>query len=147
MGPIPDKVWEAILNQGGVWAALFLLTVSLGIGVTTLMWRALREADKRECDTREKRDAEIKAVNKDRVDELKTVLTTVQNVTRAMEEREKSSAIQNASMAEVANALTKAIVTSEGNQRNLLDGQGRIERDIRALWEAIRPTPASGRRS
>lgn len=147
MGPIPDPVWNAILSQGGVWAALFLLSVSVLMAVTSLMWRALREEGKRAPEVQKACDEEIKRERQARIDELKSVLTTVQNVTRAMEEREKSSAIQSAGMVELSQALMKAIVTSEGNQRGIQDTLGRVERDIRGLSEVVRPVPAGVRRS
>jgi hypothetical protein len=80
---IPDKIQDAIL-QGGPWAALFLLSILISGAVITVMWKALREADARSCETRVGCDAEIKQNNEERIRELRTVVDAMNAYNRVM---------------------------------------------------------------
>lgn len=133
---IPDKVLDSIL-AGGPWAALFLLAVIILGGCVAILWKALREADLRTCQTREQCDNEIHKINEERVSELKLIIEVGSNNTHVVQELARSVEARGTAITQMAETLSKLGVILEANQARMLETGGRIERGLTDVAERL----------
>jgi|SRR3954464_15372252 hypothetical protein len=133
---IPDKVLDSILT-GGPWAALFIMSVIIFSSAVTILWRALREADNRTCETREQCDAELHKINQERITELKLIIEVGSNNTNIVKELARSVEARGSAISQMAETLTKLGHILEGNQVRGLDSITRMERSLSDLSERL----------
>jgi hypothetical protein len=137
---IPDKIQDAIL-QGGPWAALFLLSILISGAVITVMWKALREADARSCETRVGCDAEIKQNNEERIRELRTVVDAMNAYNRVMTDQAKAIESRASAITEMKDALTKMGFLIEAYQRNMVALADRAEKTLGVIGDKVDKWP------
>jgi predicted transcriptional regulator len=141
--PIPDKVLDSILT-GGPWAAMFLLAVITLGGALVILWRALREADRRTSQVRIEADAEIHKINQERIAELKLIIEVGANNTHVVQELARSVEARGSAINQMAETLAKVgivlesnRVVLESNQARMLETGGRVERGLIDVAERL----------
>lgn len=133
---IPERIQESILT-GGPWAGMFLLAVLLGTGLFVVMMKAVREADKRVCATREMCDKDIHAVNEERIKELRIKLEAEKELAEALKDLGRSVESRANAITQNAEATTKMAGIIEINQRIMIAMGERIQKDVRFVLEDL----------
>src|SRR4051794_15440916 len=76
----PDKIWEAILERGGLAAAIVLFVVFGASVVVYKLWNRLNAKEEQLCKVREECDRDIKLVYEARLADTNRLLDKVNTV-------------------------------------------------------------------
>lgn len=146
---IPDKVWEAILTQGGLGGAVSLLVVFIALSCVGFLWRALRDSNAALIEVRRKTAEDIKAAYEDRIRAMEDLLTKVGGVvdrnTSTLADNSRVVEARAEAIREMASMLTKLAASYEAYQSNMRSQADRIESALTRLLEIVRPPPSSRR--
>lgn len=146
---IPDKVWEYILANGGLGAAVALLVMFIGIGCVTFLWRALAQSHKETLEVRAQAANDVKAAYEARIRAMEELLTKVNGVV----DRNTSTLVENTrvvearaeAIREMAATLTRLVANYEAYQSNMRSQADRVESALSRLLEIVRPPPPNRR--
>lgn len=146
---IPDKVWEAILTQGGLGGAVSLLVVFIALSCVGFLWRALRDSNAALIEVRRKTAEDIKAAYEDRIRAMEDLLSKVGGVvdrnTSTLADNSRVVEARAEAIREMASMLTKLAASYEAYQSNMRSQADRIESALTRLLEIVRPPPSSRR--
>jgi methyl-accepting chemotaxis protein len=146
---IPDKVWEAILTQGGLGGAVSLLVVFIALACVGFLWRALRDSQVALIETRRKTAEDIKAAYEDRIRAMEDLLAKVSGVvdrnTSTLADNSRVVEARAEAIREMASTLTKLVASYEAYQSNMRSQADRVESALTRLLEVVRPPPPSRR--
>jgi hypothetical protein len=146
---IPDKVWEAILTQGGLGGAVSLLVVFMAIACVAFLWRALSTSNAALIETRQKTADDIKAAYEDRIKAMEELLTKVSGVvdrnTSTLADNSRVVEARAEAIREMASTLTRLVASYEAYQSNMRSQADRVESALARLLDIVRPPPQNRR--
>src|SRR4051812_2714517 len=151
----PDKVWETILEKGGLAAAIVLFVVFGASVIVYKLWQRNNEQAKEICKVREDCDRDVKAAYEARLTDtnrqLDKAYTVVSANTSTLADNSRVVESRAEAITAMKEVLTKLVIMQESDAAARRSQADRIETNqaklmdaINRLMDVVRPPPKSG---
>lgn len=144
----PDRIWEVILERGGLAAAIVLFVIFGASVVVYKLWNRLNDKEEQLCKVRAECDRDIKLVYEARLADTNRLLDKVNTVVGANTSTLADNSRVVESRAEAITAmkevLAKLIIMQETDAAVRRSQADRIEAAVTRLIDIVRPGPRSG---
>lgn len=141
----PDKVWEVILERGGLAAAIVLFVVFGASLIVYKLWQRSVAQDTELCKVRADCDRDIKLVYEARLVDMNRLLDKVTVLVAAntgtLADNSRVVEARAEAITAMKEVLTKLVIMGESDAAARRSQADRIEAAIAKLIDIIRPAP------
>lgn len=129
-----DAIINALLSQGGVWAALFLLAAL----TAAYLYRELRGAEERCAAAAHETAKALADLHEKRLDEAKLVLTALERNTTSSATRAVALESINTSLAKLVEGFTILTQAQDSRGERCREQMDRLERNQTTILDRVR---------
>lgn len=144
---LPDKIWEVILERGGLAAAIVLFVIFGASAIVYKLWNRLNAKEEQLCKVREECDRDIKLVYEARLADTNRLLDKVNAVvgsnTSTLADNSRVVESRAEAIMTMKEVLAKLIIMQESDSAARRSQADRIETAITRLMDIVRPGPSS----